>query len=75
MYYDVCMKDIVFIPGRRKKKNLKVAAYCRVSTKAESQQGSIDSQALYYEQLIKDNPDWTLVGIYVEIFDKNGNVI
>ena len=70
MYYDICMNDIIYIPGRRKKKNLKVAAYCRVSTKEESQQGSIDSQALYYEQLIKDNPDWTLAGIYVEIFDK-----
>ena len=46
------MKEIICIPGRRKKKNLKVAAYCRVSTKEESQQGSIDSQALYYEQLI-----------------------
>lgn len=60
------MKDIVYIPGRRKKKNLKVAAYCRVSTKEESQQGSIDSQALYYEQLINENPDWTLAGIYVD---------
>ena len=75
MYYDKSMKEIICIPGRRKKKNLKVAAYCRVSTKEESQQGSIDSQALYYEQLIKDNPDWTLAGIYVEVFDKNGNVI
>lgn len=27
------MKEIIYIPGRRKKKNLKVAAYCRVSTK------------------------------------------
>lgn len=60
------MKDIVYIPGRRKKKNLKVAAYCRVSTKEESQQGSIDSQALYYEQLINENPDWILAGIYVD---------
>lgn len=66
LYYDKSMKEIICIPGRRKKKNLKVAAYCRVSTKEESQQGSIDSQALYYEQLIKDNPDWTLAGIYVD---------
>ena len=66
LYYDVCMKDIVYIPGRRKKKNLKVAAYCRVSTKEESQQGSKDSQALYYEQLINENPDWIHAGIYVD---------
>ena len=54
LYYDKSMKEIICIPGRRKKKNLKVAAYCRVSTKEESQQGSIDSQALYYEQLINE---------------------
>ena len=60
------MKDIIYIPGRRKKKNLKVAAYCRVSTKEESQQGSIDSQALFYEQLINENPDWILAGRYVD---------
>ena len=66
LYYDKNMKEIICIPGRRKKKNLKVAAYCRVSTKEESQQGSIDSQALYYEQLINENPDWILAGIYVD---------
>ncbi|MBR5317762.1 MAG: recombinase family protein [Lachnospiraceae bacterium] len=60
------MKEIICIPGRRKKKNLKVAAYCRVSTKEESQQGSIDSQELYYEQLINENPDWIFAGIYVD---------
>ena len=66
LYYDKSMKEIICIPGRRKKKNLKVAAYCRVSTKEESQQGSIDSQALYYEQLINENPNWILAGIYVD---------
>ncbi|MDO5415096.1 MAG: recombinase family protein [Bacillota bacterium] len=60
------MKEIFYIPGKRKKKNLKVAAYCRVSTKEESQHGSIESQALYYEQLINENPDWILSGIYVD---------
>ncbi len=62
----VAMKEIIYIPGKRKKKNLKVAAYCRVSTKEESQNGSIESQALYYKQLIKENPDWILAGIYVD---------
>ena len=60
------MKEIFYIPGKRKKKNLKVAAYCRVSTREESQHGSIESQVLYYEQLINENPDWTLAGIYVD---------
>lgn len=32
----------------------------------ESQHGSIESQALYYEQLINENPDWILAGIYVD---------
>lgn len=43
-----------------------MAAYCRVSTREESQHGSIESQVLYYEQLINENPDWTLAGIYVD---------
>ena len=60
------MKEVICIPAKRKKKNIKVAAYCRVSTKEESQKESIESQVLYYEQLINENPDWILAGIYVD---------
>ncbi len=43
-----------------------MAAYCRVSTKEKSQKESIESQALYYEQIINENPDWIHAGIYVD---------
>ena len=51
----------------RKKKKLRVAAYCRVSTKYESQKSSIDLQISYFTHLIEENPDWESAGIYVDI--------
>lgn len=42
----------------------RVAAYCRVSTALEEQQGSYNLQQRYYETLIKANPAWELAGIY-----------
>ena len=43
-------------PVKEKKKKLKVAAYCRVSTKSESQQSNIDLQISNYETVIQSNP-------------------
>lgn len=43
---------------------LKVAAYVRVSTKSEMQLNSFESQQRYYENKIKQNDNWTFVGIY-----------
>ncbi len=40
--------------------------YCRVSTKEELQQYSLESQKEYYKELIESNPDFILVGIYRE---------
>lgn len=37
-----------------RKKKLKVAIYCRVSTKAEAQKTSIDNQPKYFERLFKN---------------------
>ena len=45
----------------------KVAAYCRVSTMATEQQSSLLAQELYYEDYIKQNPDWIFAGIYSDI--------
>lgn len=42
----------------------KVAAYCRVSTSMEEQQGSFNLQKSYFEKLIKSHTDWEMVGIY-----------
>ena len=60
------MKEIIYIPGKRKTENIKVAAYCRVSTKLESQKSSIDSQRWYYENLIKENSSWMYAGVYID---------
>ena len=43
---------------------IRVAAYCRVSTTLEEQQGSYNLQETYYEAMIKKNPDWEFAGIY-----------
>ena len=48
-------------PIRSKKR---VAAYCRVSTSLEEQQGSFALQKAYYEKFIASNPDWEPVGVY-----------
>lgn len=42
----------------------RVAAYCRVSTLDEEQDLSFETQCSYYEQLIENDPNMELVGIY-----------
>ena len=46
--------------GNRKR----AAAYVRVSTTMDTQDGSYEAQAEYYENLISNTPDLILVGIY-----------
>ncbi len=43
---------------------LRVAAYCRVSTKHHDQYGSLEHQRAHFERFIEDTPDWKLVKIY-----------
>lgn len=43
--------------------NIKVSAYCRVSTDKDEQINSLDSQRKYFKEYIEKNKDWTLVGI------------
>ena len=47
-------------------KKLRVAAYCRVSTKKEIQAHSERAQVKHYEEMIAGHPDWELAGIYVD---------
>ena len=50
---------------KRENKGIKrTAAYCRVSTLFEEQELSFETQCQYYEQLIAQNPNMILVGIY-----------
>lgn len=48
------------------KKKIRVAAYCRVSTEQEEQLGSFENQVNYYTELINNNPDWVMAGIFSE---------
>ena len=46
---------------------LRVAAYCRISTRAAEQRSSLMTQERYYEDHIKQNPSWVFVGVYSDI--------
>ena len=48
----------------QKKSLKKMAAYCRVSTKAQDYLDSLTTQEQYYKELINTNPSWQFVGIY-----------
>lgn len=47
-------------------KRLRVAAYCRVSTRQEEQDSSIEQQERYYEQYISKNQNWINAGVFSE---------
>ncbi len=49
-----------------KYKQLRVAAYCRVSTEQEEQQNSYNVQIAYYTDLINRKKEWTLAGIFAD---------
>lgn len=47
-------------------RRLRVAAYCRVSTKQEEQLNSYEVQKKYYIDKINSNAEWELVGIFAD---------
>ena len=63
---------IVIQPNRKASKStasrtkLRVAAYCRVSTEEEEQQGSFEIQKEFYTAKINSTPEWKLAGIYAD---------
>ena len=57
--------EIIKIPGRQAEK-VKVAVYCRVSTKLEEQEDSLETQKRAYTSLIALRSDWELVGVYAD---------
>ena len=66
-------KKVDFIPANvllntpnTRKKKLRVAAYCRVSTEQEEQQSSYAAQIDYYTDKITKNKDWELAGIFAD---------
>ncbi len=52
--------------ARDKYHQLRVAAYCRVSTEQEEQQNSYEVQIAYYTDLINRKKEWTLAGIFAD---------
>ena len=45
---------------------IKVAAYCRVSTDMEIQQYSLDIQIEAFSKIIREHPGWELAEIYAD---------
>ena len=52
--------------SRSKYQQLRVAAYCRVSTEQEEQQNSYQVQIAYYTDLINRKKEWSLVGVFAD---------
>ncbi|NPV89866.1 MAG: recombinase family protein [Firmicutes bacterium] len=66
-------KTVTVIPANptvaaamNKTRQLRVAAYCRVSTDQEEQQSSYQAQIDYYTDKIAQNPEWKLAGIFAD---------
>ncbi len=53
-------------PPAEKPKQLRVAAYVRVSSLSDEQEGSFDNQKTHYTQLIRSTPGWKMVDIYTD---------
>ena len=67
------LPEVIVIPAtitekmhKTRKKKLRVAAYCRVSTDDEEQLTSYRNQIEHYTHKIKQNADWKLVGIFAD---------
>ena len=67
------LPEVIVIPAtitaetyKTKRKKLRVAAYCRVSTDDEEQLTSYRNQIEHYTHKIKQNADWKLVGIFAD---------
>lgn len=52
--------------SRDKYHQLRVAAYCRVSTEQEEQQNSYNAQITYYTDLINRKKEWTMAGVFAD---------
>lgn len=52
--------------NRSKYDQLRVAAYCRVSTNSDEQLTSYKMQKKVYTELIQEKPEWCMAGIYAD---------
>jgi len=63
--------NVILIPPNREqvqaaRRQLRVAAYCRVSTEEEEQISSYEAQKAYYTDKIMSNREWTMVGLFAD---------
>ena len=67
-HYSYTSESAYRVGGRtqQKTRNLRVAAYCRVSTDQEEQLNSFENQVEYYTKYIQDNPLYQMAGIYAD---------
>lgn len=54
------------VKSQSTQRQLRVAAYCRVSTDDEEQLTSYEAQKNYYTEKIMTNPNWTMAGIFAD---------
>ncbi len=54
------------IQSQTSQQRKRVAAYCRVSTDFAEQEESYERQITYYENLIRNKPEWDFAGIYAD---------
>ena len=45
----------------------RVAAYCRISSNSKEQQTSGDAQVMYYINLLYNNDDYIVIGIFYDV--------
>ena len=65
--------NVIIIPAKvetpqeqERKRHLRVAAYCRVSTDSEEQLSSYENQLAYYTEKIMKEPGWTMAGVFAD---------
>ena len=69
---DIIPANILLTKPNARKRKLRVAAYCRVSTEQEEQQSSYAAQIAYYTDKISKNKDWELAGIFADEYTPYG---
>ena len=65
-------RKVTEIPQRKRDvpievRRLRVAAYCRVSTRHEEQRHSLEAQIADYTNFINRNPNWKFVAVYSDV--------
>ena len=65
--------NVIVIPAKvetpqeqEKRRHLRVAAYCRVSTDSEEQLSSYENQLSYYTEKIMKEPGWSMAGVFAD---------